>query len=239
MSQDVSATTKQYEWRILHRPLALYLAAGSLVFWAGTINGLATVALVFGRVSHMTGRIIDQGPALLYNLPQGLLVTTLILGFFFGTILGTLALPRFKLTGSLILAMVPIAATTVLVNLGIYSISTTSYPVARYVLAFLLPIGMGMQNSITSQTSVGRTTHMTGDVTDLGISFARGNWERVRYLGLKYVTFLAGGLLGFVGAKWSAFFTLLLAGGGVIATACFMQYWDWYAQRNTQAFRAG
>jgi len=237
MGHGVNTTPREYEWSILHKPLALHIAAGSLVFWAATINGLATVSLVFGRISHMSGRIIDQVPALLYNFPQGLLVSTLLFGFFIGTILGTVALPRFKLTGALLLAMLPVIVAAAFVNWGFYGNSSSVYPLGRYILACLLPMGMGMQNSITSQTSIGRTTHMTGDMTDLGISIARGNWERVRYLGLKYGTFLAGGFLGFVGAKWSPFFTLVLGVGGIVATACFLQYWEQNEQRNHRALR--
>ncbi len=221
------------EWRLLQNPLALRIAAGSMTFWAGTINGLATVALVFGRVSHMSGRIIDQAPTLFYNPPRSLFVSTLLLGFFIGTMMGAVALPRLKLTGALTVAMLPIIVAVILVSMGVYGTSADSYAPARFMLAFLLPLGMGMQNSITSQTCIGRTTHMTGDMTDLGISVVKGNWERVRYLGLKYVAFCCGGLAGYLGSRMSPVLTLLLGVAGIIITAYCLQHWDRCAQRCT------
>jgi len=222
----VSNSGENYGWSVLQNPWALHIAAGSMTFWAGTINGLATVALVFGRVSHMSGRIIDQAPTLFYNPPQSLFVSTLLLGFFIGTMMGAVALPRLKLTGALTAAMLPIVVAMILVSMGIYGTSAGSYTPARFLLAFLLPLGMGMQNSITSQTRIGRTTHMTGDMTDLGISVAKGNWERVRYLGLKYVAFFCGGLAGYLGSRLSPALTLFLGVAGIIVTAYCLQHWD-------------
>ena len=214
------------DWGILRDTTALRLAAGLLTFWAGVVNGLASIALVFGRVSHMSGRIIDQAQFVLYNPPSTLFISTLIFSFMAGTIIGGFALPRFKLTKALLLATVPIFIGVLMVYFGVHGSSAKSFEGGRFVMAFLLSLGMGMQNSITSQTRIGRTTHMTGELTDLGLCLAKGSWSLAFFLAIKYVAFFSGALLSYVGAQYSPFWTLLLAAVGIVATGLYYQRWD-------------
>ncbi|MBS3950113.1 MAG: DUF1275 domain-containing protein [Peptococcaceae bacterium] len=216
----------KFEWSVLQNPTALRVTAGALTFLAGIINGLASVALVFARVSHMSGRIIDQAQYLLIYPIHALFVSTLIFSFFAGTILGSIALQRFKLTGALLLATVPILAAALVVTLGIHGSSANSYEPARFLIAFLLPLGMGWQNSVTSQTRLGRTTHMTGELTDLGVCISKGYWERAGFLFIKYAAFFLGAIFGYVGAKFSPALTLLLSAAGIVMTTLCLQYWD-------------
>lgn len=214
------------DWGILGDTTALRLAAGLLTFWAGAVNGLASIALVFGRVSHMSGRIIDQGQLVLYNPLGALFISTLIFSFMAGTIIGGFTLPRFRLTKALLLATAPIFVAVLMVYFGVHGSSAKNFEGGRFVMAFLLSLGMGMQNSVTSQTRIGRTTHMTGELTDLGLCMAKGNWPRAFFLAVKYVAFFSGALFSYVGAQYSPFWTLLLAATGIVVTGLYYQRWD-------------
>jgi len=223
---SISNDAAGLDWGVLKDTRALRLAAGVLTFWAGAINGVASMALVFGRVSHMSGRVIDQGLFLLNNPLGALFISTLIFSFFAGTIIGGYTLPRFKLTRALLLATVPIFVAVLMGHFGIQGSSAKSFEGGRFVMAFLLSLGMGMQNSVTSQTRIGRTTHMTGEITDLGVCIAKGNWPRALFLATKYLAFFAGALLSYVGVAYSPLLTLLLAATGIVVTGLFYQRWD-------------
>jgi len=228
------------EWGLLRDAKSLRVAAGIFTFWAGAINGLSSIALVFGRVSHMSGRVIDQGQFLLHNSLGALLVSTLVFSFFAGTIIGGFTLPRFKLTRALLIAMLPIFVGVLMIHLGIHGSSAKSYEIGRFVMAFLLSLGMGMQNSVTSQTRLGRTTHMTGEITDLGVCVAKGNWPRALFLSTKYFAFFCGAIGGYLGAQSSPLMTLLVAALGITTTTMYYERWDMMvmpANKKNEVFR--
>lgn len=100
-------------------------------------------------------------------------------------------------------------------------------PFAVPLTVLLLSFTMGLQNALAAKTSAGkvRTTHMTGNLTDLGIELgkmlywnrgARVDGERVqhdsprlRFFGGLVLMFVAGGLAGAAGFKYLGFICVL------------------------------
>ncbi len=88
-----------------------------------------------------------------------------------------------------------------------------SLPATVLLLSFM----MGLQNAVGSKTSGGsiRTTHMTGNITDLGMELGKvlywnwqqspgqprvkGDWNRIRRTGGLLLAFVLGGLAGAAG----------------------------------------
>ena len=100
-------------------------------------------------------------------------------------------------------------------------------PFAVPLTVLLLSFIMGLQNALASKISGGkvRTTHMTGNLTDLGIELGkmlywnrrggppaqrvRHNRQRLRLFGGLVLMFVAGGLAGAAGFKWLGFICVL------------------------------
>ncbi|RYF74642.1 MAG: DUF1275 domain-containing protein [Comamonadaceae bacterium] len=100
-------------------------------------------------------------------------------------------------------------------------------PFAVPLTVLLLSFIMGLQNALAAKVSGGkvRTTHMTGNLTDLGIELGkmlywnrrgrppgeqvRHNNARLRLFGGLVLMFVAGGLAGAAGFKWLGFICVL------------------------------
>lgn len=100
---------------------------------------------------------------------------------------------------------------------------TWSTPFAVPLTVLLLAFIMGLQNAVASKTSGGsvRTTHMTGNITDLGMELGkmlywnrggrpdapqvRHNRERIRMAGGLLAMFVLGGIVGALGFSYIGF----------------------------------
>ncbi|HZF83887.1 MAG TPA: YoaK family protein [Burkholderiaceae bacterium] len=100
-------------------------------------------------------------------------------------------------------------------------------PFAVPLTVLLLSFTMGLQNALAAKTSAGkvRTTHMTGNLTDLGIELGkmlywnrrdrtdgervRHDSPRLRFFGGLVLMFIAGGLAGAAGFKYLGFICVL------------------------------
>jgi len=213
MEQHDAKTT---DGQNLAKRRAMYLIGTLLSFSAGAVNGAATVALVFERTMHMSGRGNDLLRDLIFDLPEGLLVACLIGSFVLGAFLAGLLVPRrgvnFALLGCAgLLAVAAIAAS-----------AGETYDLNRYVVASLLAMAGGAQNSATSQSKVGRTTHITGDLTDMAIAFSTGNRGCSIFLMSKLTAFSAGGLAGFMGVQYGNLsFVLMVCSVMIIVATLF------------------
>jgi len=110
-------------------------------------------------------------------------------------------------------------------------------PFAVPLTVLLLSFIMGLQNALGTKASAGRvrTTHMTGNVTDLGIELGkllyrnrqglppqvqvRANRARMRLHGGLLGAFVAGGLFGAAGFKYVGFFWVVPLAGLLLALA--------------------
>ena len=186
-------------WRILANYSHLVIIGTLMSLTAGTINGIATNAIVFDRVSHLTGRVNSMLRDLMTNPAHGLLAVGIIYLFVLGTFLGGKLLPRVGLTRSLLVSVVPLILVCLLLYIsGVTATAKDMYFPTRYLMAYLLALAMGLQNSVTSQTALGRTTHFTGDLTDMGLAFANNRWRQAGYVFAKHLGFACGGLTGFL-----------------------------------------
>ena len=92
-------------------------------------------------------------------------------------------------------------------------------PVTLLMLSFI----MGWQNAISSKSSGGRirTTHMTGNITDLGMELGNAilpatprrqtppDWQRMRICAGLFAMFVLGGMVGAVGFEYVHFIYIL------------------------------
>jgi len=100
---------------------------------------------------------------------------------------------------------------------------TWNTPFAVPLTVLLLSFIMGLQNAVGSKTSGGsiRTTHMTGNITDLGMELGKAlfwgrngndslpriqpNWQRMRICAGLVGMFVLGGIAGALGFKFIGF----------------------------------
>ena len=88
---------------------------------------------------------------------------------------------------------------------------------------------MGSLNAATSLTKVGRTTHLTGPITDIGIYLAKGNWMQALFWILRGMGFLIGAtvaciIVGVCNSKGiNTYNTLIIPASIIIATALFQK----------------
>ncbi|MDP3058952.1 MAG: DUF1275 family protein, partial [bacterium] len=189
-------------WKILDDRKFFVLLGTILSFIAGSLNGIATNALVFERISHLSGRVNNMFRDLIFSPAQGLLVVGIVYTFVLGSILGAKALPRLGLTKSLLVPVIPLLIVALLLFLlGAPNITKATYPIERYLAAVLMALAMGIQNSITTQTKLGRTTHFTGDLTDMGIAISNADWQQSSYIFCKHLGFASGGLMGYLSVQ--------------------------------------
>lgn len=94
---------------------------------------------------------------------------------------------------------------------------------ALSLTVLMLSFIMGWQNAISSKTSGGRirTTHMTGNITDLGMELgnamrrsaplgqAQPNWQRMRICAGLLAMFVLGGIVGALGFEYVSFIYIL------------------------------
>lgn len=189
-----------------------FVVGAILSFSAGMVNGAATVGLVRERTMHMSGRLNDLLRDLAYDPPEGLLVGTLIASFVIGAILSGRLVPRrgvpwvlWRSAGLLVAG----AAVTALFADKVVS--------AQLMVAAILAVAGGLQNGATSQVALGRTTHITGDLTDFALAVSTGDRSRAAFLSTKLSAFAGGGLAGFLGVHHGHLALVLLVCGLTVA----------------------
>ncbi|MEN4007249.1 MAG: DUF1275 family protein [Methanobacterium sp.] len=186
-------------WEILMIPGVATIFGWILAFWAGALNTVSTLAVFFERTSHVSGRINDIGMNGVLQPEDALLVLLIWVGFCFGSYLAGLVLDRIGITRSLLVIAAGILFGGFLVWRGFYVQDGDYYTVPRYIIAFYLPVTMGFQNAVTTLLPIGRSTHWTGDSTDLGIAFAKKNYRYAIHNTLKIWGFICGAaLVGYI-----------------------------------------
>jgi uncharacterized membrane protein YoaK (UPF0700 family) len=208
-------------WEMLSRPALSTLVGWMLSFWAGSVNTTTTLAVFFERAAHVSGRLNDVGMNAFLDPAVVLLVLVIWIGFCFGSFLAGTLLDRIGLTRSLLLVAGGIGIAAFLVWRGIYVECGDEYVLVRYAIAFYLPVTMGYQNAVTTLLPIGRSTHWTGDSTDLGIAVAKKNYPYAIHNLTKIFGFICGAavtgyLMGI--AKLPALHMLILITMGYIIT---------------------
>ena len=179
-------------WNILESYWHNTAIAAVLSFWAGNFNSLSSISILFQRASHVSGRIADMGIELILKPITGFFMTAIWVSFVFGAYLGGRLLPKLGLTKSLILQSVYIFIAAFVAAAGVSAEASSDYGIDKAIMAFVLPLSMGFQNSITTQLPLERTTHWTGASTDLGIALSRGSYPLVAFICVKIFSFIVG-----------------------------------------------
>jgi len=218
-------------WSVLSRRWVWFLTGALLSFAAGTVNGVTTASVVFERTTHVSGRVNDVLRDLIFDRPEGLLVLCVIASFLVGAFIAGRLVPRRGPVFTLVTVVILVLSGAGLVWGIAVPGDKAAYLISRYLVAFVLALSSGLQNGTTSQLVLGRTTHYTGDLTDMGIAIAAAEWVRVRYLLVKMVTFTVGGLAGFLGTTRShPSYALLLSAAVVILTVLGL---EWLERRSS------
>lgn len=221
-------TASQHGWAMLSRPGIHTLVGWMLAFWAGAINTVTTLAILFERSSHISGRLNDVGMNAVLKPIDALLVLVIWISFVFGAYLAGLLLGRIGFTRSLLLVAGGIGVGALFVWRGFYAPTPDDYGYGRMVIAFILPVVMGFQNSLTSMLPrIGRSTHWTGNSTDIGIALAKGNFPLAAHNTTKIFGFICGSaafgyLIGIRGIP--AVYGLIVVATGFFLTTIFL-FW--------------
>lgn len=189
---ETNAKGTEDSWKSLEYHKFNTIVASILSFIAGNVNSLSTISILFERSTHVSGRIADIGIDLVF-MPIGALFMTIIwLSFVLGSYLAGLLMHKIGLTRCLMLQSAFLLLSAVVVAFGVSAGEASDYGYGKAVMAFLLPLAMGFQNSVTSQLPLERTTHWTGASTDLGIALAKGNYPFVVFTTAKIFAFILG-----------------------------------------------
>lgn len=208
-----------------NRTLGLLLA-----FNAGAVNAGGFLVLHM-YTSHMTGFASQLADAIVMR-ESTLLLNALgaILAFVAGAAVAALQINwgrQHQLRYPYALPLLLEAA--LMLPFGLMGAITLGWrtPFAVPLTVLLLSFIMGLQNALAAKVSGGkvRTTHMTGNLTDLGIelgkmlywnrrgrassTLVRHNGPRLRLFGGLVLMFVAGGLAGAAGFKWLGFICVL------------------------------
>ena len=187
---------------------------------------IASFSILFSRVSHMTGPTSDLSRFLATDMQMALFLGLVVFSFVFGAFMAAVVARSFKVTVNLMFSTIP-------VFLSVLLLSTNPSFLAgggSHFFAILLPLGMGWQNGATSQCKIGRTTHVTGDITDIGLALAQGDWAKVRFFSVKFSGHVIGGMTGLFLMGFSSVFALLGSAAGIVFTALAINLFDYQHQ---------
>ncbi|WP_353235764.1 YoaK family protein [Diaphorobacter ruginosibacter] len=210
-----------------HRAPSTNIALGLLLaFNAGAVNAGGFLVLHM-YTSHMTGfasqladaLVLDNGTLLLNALGA-------ILAFTAGAAVCAVMVNWGRQRRLHSVYALPLMLEALLMfPFGLMGAVTLSWntPFAVPLTVLLLSFIMGLQNAVGSKTSGGsiRTTHMTGNITDLGMELGKmffwkrsghvapmqvqHNWRRLRNSAGLVLMFVLGGLVGALGFKYVGF----------------------------------
>lgn len=216
-----NARPSSHSWSILESYWHNTLIAAALSFWAGSFNSLSTISILFERATHVSGRIADIGIDLVLMPIGAFFVGAIWVSFVFGSYLAAVILPKIGLTKSLLLQALYIFGVALVVAAGVFAETSSDLGMGKAVMAFVLPLAMGFQNSLTTQLPLERTTHWTGASTDLGIALSKGLYAFAGFTLIKILSFIIGAalmayLIGVAGV--APYLGLLFISAGLIVT---------------------
>lgn len=218
---ESNSKASRNSWSILDSYWYNTTIAAVLSFWAGNYNSLSSIAILFERSSHVSGRIADIGIDLVLMPIGAFFMVTIWISFVLGSYIAGLILPKLGLTRSLVLQSVYVFIAALIVASGVSADASSDYGIGKAIMAFILPLSMGFQNSITTQLPLERTTHWTGASTDLGIALSKGSYPLAVFICVKILSFIIGAafmayLIGVAG--FAPYRGLLLISAGLVLT---------------------
>ncbi|PSS50002.1 YoaK family protein [Leclercia sp.] len=215
------------------RRLALWLATS-----AGLLNAIALGAFGFFP-SHMTGNTSQfSSEVSSTDLNDIIFFATIILSFVTGAIIARIiVLWGIMHNVRLIFCQVLFIEGLLLAGVSLYEMFFHTFTTNREIIVFLCGL-MGIHNSTSTQLSGGRvrSTHITGTLTDAGISLAsvvvamlRRDYSKdtaAQRSQLKthlttLFSFITGGIAGLILFRWFGFHAMLALGLMLVLVATF------------------
>jgi len=200
---SINAMSKFHFWSTVGSTIWLAILAGCL-------NAFTTVALLHERASHLSGRATDLGKGFMayFVYPDGiartklfeeaLIISIITASFIAGATLGAKLMRTIGLGKAIMIVGVLIGISSIMVLVGFPAGARCVFSFERAVWALILPFAMGIQNASTTLTSLGRTTHVTGTLTDLGIAISNREHKNAIRLFSMWTGFTVGGSAGFL-----------------------------------------
>jgi uncharacterized membrane protein YoaK (UPF0700 family) len=194
-------------------PHWIYLGGLTLATTAGAINAVGFLGQHHQALSHMTGTVTVLGLELARaGYGVALHAFWILAAFFLGCLVSGAIIRQTSLQIGRRYG-VALSLESLLLLLAVYFLRQ-----GASVGDYLAAMACGLQNAMvtTYSGSTMRTTHLTGMVTDLGITcghFLRGmavDWFRFRIYGVLLVGYFAGAVLGALGYGRWGYDTLLL-----------------------------
>ncbi len=190
-----------------------------LMVVAGWIDTVALNYFVNENSSFLTGRVVKLGKYILIGNHTGIKSVLLIIFLYIaGAVFSTLITRRAGLSWGLYFS-----GSLLLLSLIVFYLAGAS------IIAYIcLPMCMGSQNAATSLTRIGRTTHLTGPITDIGIYIAKGEWKQALFWVLRAIGFLLGALVayyltGIYNSAHIPLFKTLIAPTAILFVVAFLQ----------------
>lgn len=168
-----------------------------LIFAAGWINIEGLKWGIVDSLSYMTGRGVRMGMAIFEGDVTALLYAMgSLAAFMFGSYIGARATKRKGIGFSLLITSFFLLLVSVIVILRDTHLLSEIFPVSEgFTLMptmLLTLISMGSMNGATSLTLIGRTTHLTGTATDIGLNLAIGKKKTAMFHLLRWVGLFMG-----------------------------------------------
>ena len=215
------------------RRLALWLATS-----AGLLNAIALGAFGFFP-SHMTGNTSQfSSEVSSTDLNDIIFFATIILSFVTGAIVARMiVLWGIVHNVRLIFCQVLFIEGLLLAGVSLYEMFFHTFTTNREIIVFLCGL-MGIHNSTSTQLSGGRvrSTHITGTLTDAGISLASvvvamlrrdyskdtaGQKSQLKTHLTTLFSFITGGIAGLILFRWFGFHAMLALGLILVLVATF------------------
>jgi len=187
--------SSKMDWVMLQKFWFNTAMAAALAFLAGSFNSLSSISILFERSTHVSGRIADIGIDLVLMPIGAFFMVTIWVSFVLGSYLAGVLLPKIGLTKSLIIQSLYIFMAALMVASGVAAQDSSDFGLGKAILAFVLPLAMGFQNSLTTQLPLERTTHWTGASTDLGIALSQKSYPLATFIIIKILAFIFGAAL--------------------------------------------
>lgn len=209
-------------------PSWVEFGAFSLAFNAGIINMVALLGFTHQAVSHITGSVSALGAEMVQgHLNNTIHLILVIISFLIGATLSGLVTQDATLKLGRRYGVALIIETCLLVLALVFLLQHSA------IGHLFASAACGLQNALVTTFSgaIVRTTHLTGVVTDLGISLGqwlRGNTvdgRKIKLYLLIFFGFTCGGILGAMVFLQLQLYTLLVAAGITLGLALLYSYY--------------
>lgn len=166
-----------------------------LVFASGWLNIVGLRYAFFDSVSYVSGRGIRIGMAM-FDGDLFFLAVALgtLLSFIFGGYVGAILTRRLGIGSGLLVSAAAVICSGVIFAMTEINAFEAS-EAASYLSMHILPFATGCMNASTSMTGIGRTTHLTGPATDIGMSLAAGKKKQAAYWCVRWLGFIMGAFM--------------------------------------------